>query len=89
MKGLMKVSYGGSDVWRRWRGIGTPRVYVGECAGSHSLGRPRRRWIDTVKEWLMKRRLDGRQATRMVQDRSEWRGFARGSSWGIARGVNP
>ena len=26
------------------------RVYVGECAGSRSEGRPRKRWIDTVKE---------------------------------------
>ena len=26
------------------------RVYVGECAGSRSVGRPRKRWIDTVKE---------------------------------------
>ena len=24
------------------------RVYVGECTGSHSVGRPRTRWIDTV-----------------------------------------
>ena len=26
------------------------RVYAGECAGSRSEGRPRKRWIDTVKE---------------------------------------
>ena len=25
------------------------RVYVGVCAGSHSVGRPRKRWIDTMK----------------------------------------
>ena len=25
------------------------RVYVGECAGSHLVGSPRKRWIDTVK----------------------------------------
>ena len=30
------------------------RVYVRECAGSLSLGRPRKRWIDTVKECLRK-----------------------------------
>ena len=28
------------------------RVYVGVCAGSPSVGRPRKRWIDTVKECL-------------------------------------
>ena len=33
------------------------RVYVGECAGSRSVGRPRKRWIDTVKECLRKRGL--------------------------------
>ena len=26
------------------------RVYVGECPDSHSVGMPRKRWIDTVKE---------------------------------------
>ena len=30
-------------------------VYVGECAGSLSVGRPRKRWIDIVKECLRKR----------------------------------
>ena len=28
------------------------RVYVRKCAGSHSVGKPRRKWIDTVKEYL-------------------------------------
>ena len=45
------------------------RVYVGECAGSSSMDRPRKRLIDTVKECLRKRGLDMRQAKRMVQDR--------------------
>ena len=53
-------------------------VYVGECAGSHSMGRQRKRWSDAVNECLGKRFLDVRQARRMVQDRSEWRGFVRG-----------
>ena len=53
------------------------RVYVGECVGRRSVGRPRKRWIDTVKECLKKRGLDIRQARRMVQDRNEWRGFMR------------
>ena len=27
----------------------TKRVYVGKCAGSRSVGRPRKRWTDTVR----------------------------------------
>ena len=33
------------------------RVYVGECAGSRSVGRPRKRWTDTVKDCLRKKRF--------------------------------
>ena len=58
----------------------TKRVYIGECAGSYSVGRPWKRWTDTVKECIKKRSLDIRQARRMVQDRSEWRGFVRGNT---------
>ena len=41
------------------------RVCVGKCAG-----RPRKRWIDTVKDCLKKKGLDVRQARRMVHDGS-------------------
>ena len=34
------------------------RVYVGECAGSRSVGRLRKRWMDTLKECIRKRGLD-------------------------------
>ena len=54
------------------------RVYLGECASRRSLGKPRKRWIDTVKNCLKKRGLDVRQSRRMVCDMSEWRGFVRG-----------
>ena len=47
------------------------RVYIGECAGSRSLGRAQKRWTDTMKDCLRKRGLNVRQAMRMVQDRSE------------------
>ena len=67
----------------------TKTVYVGECAGSCSMGRPQKRWIDTVKECLRKRGLDVRQAGRMVQNKSEWHGFVRGSAWSIVWGMNP
>ena len=66
------------------------RVYVGERAGSTSVGRPKMRWIDTLKECLRKRGLDVRQARIMVHDRSVWRGFVgEGNAWGVARGMNP
>ena len=41
--------------------------------------RRRKRWIDTVKICLKKKKkgLDVRQARRMVHDRSEWWGFVR------------
>ena len=56
------------------------RVYVGECACSRSVGRPRKRGNDSVMDCLRKRGLDVRQGCRMVQDRSEWRGFVRGNA---------
>ena len=54
-----------------------------ECAGSHSMDRPGKRWIDTVKGGLKKRGLDVRQARRMVQDMSE------GESMGRSPGDEP
>ena len=33
------------------------RVYAGKCAGSRSVGRPRKRWTDTVTVGLKKRGL--------------------------------
>ena len=53
------------------------RVYVGEFAGSRSVGGPRESWIDTVKDYLKKRGLEFRQARRMVYDRSVCRGLVR------------
>ena len=65
------------------------RVYVGGYAGSHSVGKLQKRWIDTVKDCLKKRFLDVRQARRMMHDRSVWWGFVRGNAWGITQGMNP
>ena len=62
-------------------------VCVGKCVGSRSVGRPRKRWIDTMNECLRKRSLDVRLARRMFQDRSEWRGLVRRNAWGVARGM--
>ena len=45
-------------------------VYIWECAGSHSVGRPRKKWIDTVKDCLKKMGLDVKQARIMAHDRN-------------------
>ena len=46
-------------------------IGVGECAGSRSVCRPRKRWIGTVKDCLGNKSLDVGQARRMVQDGNE------------------
>ena len=78
MQRLMRASCGGLAMWRGWRGMIAKRVYVGECGVSHSGDWPWKRWIDTVKECLRKRGLDGRQTRRMDQDRSECIGHSPG-----------
>ena len=45
-------------------------VYVRKCSGSHSVGRPRKKWINTMKNCLKKRDVDARQARIMEHDRS-------------------
>ena len=76
-------------VERMEKDIIAKRVYVGEYAGSRSVVRRRKRWIDAVKDYLKKRGLDVRQAGIMVHNRSAWRGFVRGNTWGFAWGMNP
>ena len=46
-----------SHVERMERDRITNRFYVGECAGSHSVGRLQKRWIDVVNECLRKQGL--------------------------------
>ena len=62
------------------------RVYVGECARSHSVGRVWKRWIDTLKDRLRKRGLDCLAS----KDNGVlcW-GFVKGNAWGLAQGMNP
>ena len=54
-KGLMKVCSEGLAMWRRWRVIGLPRVYAGECVGSRSVDRRWKRWTDTMRMFKEKR----------------------------------
>ena len=48
---------------RGWRMTGLPRESMEECASSRSVGRPRKRWIDTVRGCLSKKRF-GCQASK-------------------------
>ena len=80
---------GGLAMCREWRVIGLLRRSMEECAGSHSVGRPRRSLINTVEDCLKKRGLDVRQARRMLHDRSELQQCLRGNAWDVAQGMNP
>ena len=62
--------------------IGLLREYVGVCGGNLSVGRPRKRWIDTVKDCLRKRGLD-------VSRQGEWCWIEvnGGNAWGVTRGI--
>ena len=71
MKGLMKVFSDGLAIWRESRMTESLRGSMWECASSHSLGRPQKKLVDTMK----KNGLDVREARRMVQARNVWRGF--------------
>ena len=33
-------------------------VYVGECVGNRKVGRPRKRWIDSISDCLMRSGLN-------------------------------
>ena len=67
-----KILHWFGHVERMENDIIAKRFYVGVCAGSRSLGKLRKRWIDSVQECLKNRALDVRQAWRMVHDKSVW-----------------
>ena len=54
------------------------KVYESEMQGPRCRGRPRKGWMDGVKEVLSKRGLNIQEAKECVQDRREWRSVCRG-----------
>jgi len=54
------------------------QVYESEMQGRRCRGRPRKGWMDSVKEVLSKRGLNIQEAKVCVQDRREWRNVCRG-----------
>jgi hypothetical protein len=48
------------------------RIFVGKPAGKRSLGRPRRKWEDSIKMDLREIGWDGVDWIDMAQDRDQW-----------------
>src|SRR5678816_32877 len=66
------------------------RMYSGECAGNRPAWRPKKKWIESVKECLEERNVSLAEAIRKVHNRSEWRGFVRGVVvTHLGQGMNP
>jgi hypothetical protein len=49
------------------------RILVGKPEGKRSLGRPRRRWMDTIKMDLREIGWDGVDWIELAQDMNQWR----------------
>jgi hypothetical protein len=49
------------------------RILVGKPEGKRPLGRPRRRWVDTIKMDLRDIGWDGVDWIELAQDRDRWR----------------
>jgi hypothetical protein len=62
-------------VARMGEGRGVYRVLVGKPESKRPLGRPRRRWEDSIQMDLRKIRIDGANWIRLAQDRVRWRAF--------------
>jgi hypothetical protein len=49
------------------------KVLVGKPEGKRPLGRPRSRWVDSIKTDLRETGLGGTDWTDLAQDRDQWR----------------
>jgi hypothetical protein len=49
------------------------RILVGNPEGKRPLGRPRRRWVDSIKMYLREIGWDGMDWMDLAQDRDQWR----------------
>jgi hypothetical protein len=63
------------NVARMGEGRGAYRILVGRPEGKRPLGRPRRRWEDSIKMDLREIGIDGANWIRLVQDRVQWQAF--------------
>jgi hypothetical protein len=49
------------------------RIMVGKPVGKRPLGRPRRRWVDSIEMDLREIGSDGMDWIKLAQDRDQWR----------------
>jgi hypothetical protein len=62
-------------VARMGEGRGVYMVLAGKREGERSLGRPRRRWEDSINLDLRKIGIYGANRIQLAQDRVQWRAF--------------
>jgi hypothetical protein len=62
-------------VARMGEGRDVYRVLVGRHKGKRPVGRPRRRWEDSIKLDLREIGIDGANWIQLAQDRVQWRAF--------------
>jgi hypothetical protein len=60
-----------------WESRGICRVLVGITKGKSPLGRPRRRWEDTIKMDLQEVERGGIDCIELAQDNDRWRTLLR------------
>ena len=59
-------------MWGVWGGEGVYRVLVGKPEGRRPLGRPRRRWVDSIWMDLQKVGCGYMDWIGLAQDRDRW-----------------
>jgi hypothetical protein len=49
------------------------RILVGKPEGKRPPGRPRRKWVDSIKMGIREKEWDGMDWINLAQDRDQWR----------------
>jgi hypothetical protein len=57
--------------------LNTYRILVGKREGKKPLGRPRRRWVDSIKIGLREIEWDSMDWIDLVKDRNQWKVFVK------------
>ena len=63
------------------------QMYKSECAGNRLPGRPKDTWLKLVSACVLERGLSLKQASRLANERDDWRGFVRGHGRQLGSGM--